>query len=86
MKSKAGLRPPLLTEQVFVSGWDIVLNVHNFFEVGLPSRTLSTPPHQAQKMETRTLPTGPEELTRNPAARSPNTGVLMGVHWYGRAF
>ena len=86
MKSKAGLRLPLLAEQVFVTGWEIVLNVHKLFEVGMPSCTLSTPPRQAQKMETRTLPTGPEELTRNPAARSPNTGVLIGVHWYGGAF
>ena len=32
------------------------------------------------------LPIGPEELTRYPAARSQITGVLMGVHGYGRAF
>ena len=37
------------------------------------------------KMETRTHPIGPEDLTRYPAARSPSTGVLMGVHWYGWA-
>ena len=30
-------------------------------------------------METRTLPIGPEEATRYPAARSPIIGVLMGV-------
>ena len=84
MKSKAGLRLRLLTEHVFVSGWEIVLNVHKPFEVGMPSCTLSTPPRQAQKMETRTLPIGPEKLTRYPAARSPITGVLMGVHWLWR--
>ena len=35
LKSRAGLRLRLLAEQVFVSGWEIFLNVHRLKEIAI---------------------------------------------------